>query len=122
MRPIEFDVIAWDGKDPETIEHFTAQEAWSENFIEFDGNKLVLIDDTIIIREFTGLYDKNGNKIYEGDIVKDLEYNKIYIVGFEEGCFDMREKIDQNGDGLFMYLKENIEVIGNIHQNKELLK
>ena len=80
------------------------------------------------IELFTGLCDKNGNKIYEGDIVKvkslyDYFLAKISI--HKEGTFYFEGK---NGDyiGSLIYLVEDegytIETIGNIHENPELLK
>ena len=75
------------------------------------------------ISEFTGLTDKNGNKIFEGNIV-DYDYfgerkiGKIFFnnCGYEienEGCFLCVHYTDKQLD---------CEVIGNIHDNPELLK
>ncbi|EOC3259206.1 YopX family protein [Campylobacter coli] len=80
------------------------------------------------IELFTGLYDKKGKKVYENDIVKvkslyDYFLAKISI--HKEGTFYFEGK---NGDyiGSLIYLVEDegytIETIGNIHENKELLK
>ncbi|EJS9944640.1 hypothetical protein NV133_001177 [Campylobacter coli] len=80
------------------------------------------------IELFTGIYDKKGKKVYENDIVKvkslyDYFLAKISI--HKEGTFYFEGK---NGDyiGSLIYLVEDegytIETIGNIHENKELLK
>lgn len=64
----------------------------------------------IIRRRFTGLLDKNGKEIYEGDIVKTKEH--ISMVHFSGGAFC-------KGNLSLTFLES--EVIGNIHENGELL-
>ena len=74
------------------------------------------------VGQYTGLTDKNGKRIYEGDIVcfHGTLYNEIFPIVFADGCFRLGTK---NG---YSYTLQNLcsalEVIGNIHDNPELLK
>ena len=82
-----------------------------------------------ILEQFTGLRDKNGREIYEGDIVNIVQrpcwykgYEKTVVKWDEIGFYpwtDVSSEIDR--DYLASRLPEDIEVIGNIHENPELL-
>ena len=83
------------------------------------------------IGQFTGLYDKNGQEIYEWDIVK-VTYNeygddtfheiRYFVEEYNYPAFDLEPCIDFADGNSFQYAKlvHNIEVIGNIHDNKEI--
>ena len=73
------------------------------------------------VMQFTGLLDKNGKEIYEGDIVKSEHWKPTtYQIAFGRGAFylampDLHEAAD-------VKYAEKFEVIGNIYENPELLK
>jgi uncharacterized phage protein (TIGR01671 family) len=74
-----------------------------------------------IFQQFTGLLDKNGKEIYEGDIVKRLNTEYIYEVVYNEenAAYFLQNK---DGEGPLSYYRKVVEVIGNIFENPELIK
>ncbi len=85
--------------------------------------------DIFIPLQFTGLKDKNSKEIYEGDIVKLYIYGseRIAEIWFDEGSFWVGNGKDKVGNTVgFNFLISsqiaNIEIIGNIYENSELIK
>ncbi|AKI53141.1 YopX family protein [Listeria monocytogenes] len=75
--------------------------------------------DDVLLMQYTGLKDKNGKKIFEGDVGWD-EHNECYgVVKFEEGKFlYVWENIAED----LWEVADDIEICGNIHENPELLE
>lgn len=87
-----------------------------DRWIEIDKNRFDLM-------QYTGLFDKRGIEIYEGDIVKYDFNNLNYRIEFINAEFIARrfyENIENLYPTEFDYGKE-CEVIGNIYENPELL-
>lgn len=84
-----------------------------------DGESCVLI-------QFTGLRDRNGREIYEGDILtagtghtNTVEWNSSCGTWTLDGLQEFMMKLP---DGAYFPLHSFSEVIGNVHENPELLK
>jgi len=91
-------------------------------FAEFRSDR-----DPAAIMQYTGLKDKNGKEIYEGDIVKG---NLIYKGGklMTMGCVEYNNSFGafclRNDGGQTFFDKHylgDFEIIGNIHENPDLL-
>lgn len=129
MREIKF--RAWD-KEEETMFNVGAI-AWSHN--AFNTSSYVFgtnphcyedecrspkhLNEECGFMQYTGLKDKSGKEIYEGDI---LEFSNGKIRGkvfYDSGCFQLKSELDS--DILFMYCLNKMLVVGNIYENPELI-
>ena len=85
--------------------------------------------DPKTVGQFSGLYDYNGNKIYEGDILKWEKDGLMYVVKFWDGMF--YASVKECNDGIFggfplhaltKHDDRKCEIVGNIYDNPELMK
>ena len=81
--------------------------------------------DDVVLMQYTGIKDKDGVEIYEGDIVKlivDESGSDIGVIKFEMGGFVIDYKnLDTEFEWLHFEDKGCLEIIGNIYQNKDLI-
>ena len=89
------------------------------------GGGLHLVD-TETVGQYTGLEDKNGKRIFEGDIVLDEQSGYNYLIKWfpEYACFSLANKnghMEFGCDEIEIFLNDLV-VIGNVTDNPELLK
>lgn len=74
------------------------------------------------VGQFTGLHDKDGKEIYEDDIVEFVDINlPDCVIVYDNGSFMYRE-LGEDISTEELRIQFTVEVIGNIHDNPELLK
>ncbi|AQP89274.1 hypothetical protein WFY73_001478 [Listeria monocytogenes] len=98
-----------------------------------DANCTLCVDwysfDDVVLMQYTGLKDKNGKKIFEGDIVRNIngEYSYIGIVNKDRYTFYIKgvapkDNYDFADVSDTVTGKSSLIVIGNIHENPEILE
>jgi len=112
MRKIEFRV--WNTINKKIFEY--ADTGISSLGINDAINKA--IKNGYIIEQFTGLKDKNGTKIFEGDILCATYNEKIFIT-CEWKDKGFRFTNDKRPRTMYCRIEEDFEIIGNIHEAQE---
>jgi len=112
MREIKF--RAWDKENKEMVE------------VELLGKRVLLVKDgewenieNFEVMQYTGLKDKNGKEIYEGDIVNCFRHEGFEFVTTRLGSNGIETQL---GFYPFIEVYGYAEVIGNIYENPELLE
>lgn len=111
----------------------TKEIIYIDNYYWFEENGIAEIDNNgtasghtgeYWINQCTGLKDKNGKLIYEGDIVEILGDEIPYVIEYDEdrARFVIDSEIDRVCCDFDNYSGYELEIIGNIYENKELLQ
>lgn len=115
-RPIKF--CFWDsGRECLT---YSSEYERLDQFFE----RYVFFGEDGKIDQFSGLLDKNGREIYEGDILycRDGEKTFYATVYYDAPSFRAKSDLSRNDILIWFDLYEQCSVCGNIHENPELLK
>ena len=88
------------------------------NFWDYEGlNKFKVLKKTI--SQFTGIYDKNGKEIYEGDILEDALGRKKLVEYYKDG-FWLNASLE-GAEWCLRQVNSSSKIIGNIYENPELI-
>lgn len=139
MRDIKFRV--WDNQHNKMTQCFDLNDFANDQDGEFGNGEFSIgwydykrsppmVDN--IIMQYTGLKDKNGKEIYEGDIIQYGSYKAAEVI-YSDYLTSFCLKFNDGKDGIYAralgqcnkrlkYIDEDVEILGNIYEHPELLK
>ena len=82
-------------------------------------------DDDVELMQYTGVKDKNGKEIYEGDILFFRDENMKYVVVWQDAAFIIKSIEIRKYSEKMCWLDDTeicCEIVGNIYENKKLLE
>ena len=130
MRDVKFRV--WNTETNKMIINVKEMGAFAlKSIYTIDEFLVIPTDEKYPLMQYTGLKDKNNIEIYEGDIVRVIDDVGYYGMGkiifnLCSFCFEWIDDIESNIEPMItvkkINLNQELEVIGNIYENKELLK
>ena len=114
---------AWDKKRKTMNYQKSDHPTFGDHSFDF-GDLFYYSKNELVAMQYTGLKDKNGKEIYEGDIVSGKQYSKKVVYNEERTTFMLLFYYENRWlrDNLSEEVSTGAEVIGNIYENKELLE
>ena len=111
MRDIKF--RAWDKLYNEMLHDI--------QFKHYDVTFDLYLTDRYVVMQYTGLKDRNGKEIYDGDIVKSNKYGDRMIVIWGHCAWGLKKTTGESAPSFTQYGLQDLYVIGNIYENNDLL-
>jgi hypothetical protein len=110
MRPIRF--RAWDIERKQWIENI---DSWRVTYLNGDNDS-----PPCVVMQFTGLIDKNGLEIYDGDLIRFANGNSPWVISWHQSTARWVGRADTVVLNLIDE-PQKYEVLGNIHEDSDLV-
>lgn len=111
MRNVPLKFRAWDPAAKDFMIGFYIQNDTGAIYTEGGSGELWSEEGDIILEQYTGLKDKNGKEIYEGDVVvADWHWESPHVIELPDDYYAFSE----------FALGDALTVLGNVHENPEL--
>jgi uncharacterized phage protein (TIGR01671 family) len=127
MREIKYRM--WNKKEKKMYDigvlDFDDKKAYMRGYLNYTVSNYMF--ENIELMQYTGLHDKNGKEIYEGDVLRFSEVDTAIVKWNEKYSYFMVKPIqdyyfDSDVLGHTLEYNDSVEVIGNIYENPDLLK